>query len=96
MRVLVAVNALLWGGIAWFSFDFLQRSQTWAMTGLQIAAQAAYFLYVPLLLFLTTFACLAVWKFTRFRRAALIAQIVILVLVLPYALPYVNAVRSPH
>jgi hypothetical protein len=96
MHVLVAVNALLWGGLAWFGLEFLQGVQRWQMTGLQVAAQAAYFLYVPLLLVLVTFACLAAWKLTRFRRTALTVQIVILVSVLPYVFPYVNAMRSPH
>jgi len=96
MRVLVAVNALLWGGIAWFGFDFLQGVQRSQMTGLQIGVQAAYFFYVPLLLFLVTFAGLAAWKLAHFRRVALTVQMVTLVLVLPYVLVYVNAMRSPH
>ena len=96
MRVLVAVSALLWGGFAWLGFDILQRAQPWGLSRSQIVLQAAYLFYGPMLLFLVTCACFAIWKFSRFRRTALAVQIGTVVLVLPYALPYLSVLGSPH
>jgi hypothetical protein len=62
------------------------------VSGLPSSGQLIYYVYVPASILIVASAGLLLWKFTRFRGAALALEAILLIAVLPFMLPYTGGV----
>ena len=88
MRVLTAINVLIWGGLAWIGWDLLQGVKSQQVAGYPNSGQFAYYLYTPLVVLLIAVAAYLLGRFARLRRTALTLHILALVFLGPFLLAY--------
>lgn len=92
MRVLVAINVLVWGGLTWMGAGLLRNVAAQHIDGFPSGGQLIYYLYIPVVLLLLSLIGLAVSRYTRFRRTALVLEIALLAYFVPFILPYTGGV----
>jgi len=85
MRVLSAVNVLLWGLLIWLGVEGIKGVESQHVAGYPNDGQLSYYVRFPILMAAVAVALFAFGRFTRFRRTALGLQILVTV-TLPFYL----------
>jgi hypothetical protein len=88
MRALTIVNALIWGALSWSGWDGLASISAQKVEGYPNHAQTEYYLYIPLGMLALTIAGYALSRFGKARYVAWAIEILLLVAVFPFLLPY--------
>jgi uncharacterized protein involved in cysteine biosynthesis len=88
MQVATIINVLIWSALVWTGWDGLANVVAQRVEGYPNHAQTVYYLYIPLGMVAVTLAGYALSRVGKARYIALIIEILVLVAVLPYLLPY--------
>ena len=88
MRALTIINTLIWGALSWLGWDGLAIISAQRVGGYPNHGQTEYYLYIPFGMFGLTIAGFVLSRFHNVRYAALILEILLLVAVFPFLLPY--------
>jgi hypothetical protein len=88
MRALTTINALIWGALSWSGWHGLASISAQSVGGYPNPEQKEYYLYLPLVMVTLTIAGFVLSQFRKVRVVAMIFEILLLVAVLPFLLPY--------
>ena len=88
--ILMALNALVWGGLAWMGFDGEKGVE--GRVGAVALGQAEYYVMIPLLMLTVSLVPGALLGQTKWSAAANIWCSLTLIAVFPYLLPYAGGV----
>ena len=92
MRALTVVNTLLWCGFTWLGFDLSDGVVAQHVAGYPNAGQIAYYIQFPIAMAACAVAAFLFARFNRFRGTALMIEILVLLVVLPFIFGYTGGV----
>jgi hypothetical protein len=86
--IAAAVNAVVWFGLAWVGWGLLRGVETRHVAGYPNRGQLIYYLGFPMIMAASALALFAVARYTRFRAPALLTQVLVFFVLLPFLLGY--------
>jgi hypothetical protein len=95
MRVLTGINALLWGAFTWIGGDLLSRLTLRSIPGFPTHGQITYYLYFPIGMLALALAAFGLSKVKNIRYVGVGIEILVLVVLAPFTIPFILAYMPP-
>jgi len=92
MRTVTFMNVLAWGIFVWIGRGLLTNVAAQNIPGYSNHGQSVYYIYIPAGMVLMALAAYAITRKRALERVALVAEILVLIALLPFVFFYTGGV----
>jgi hypothetical protein len=92
MRTVTCINVFLWGALVWLGRSLSANVAARNIQGYPNHGQLVYYVYVPMGMVVLALAAFALARIRKVKYLALVIEILVLLALLPFMLPYTGGV----